>query len=209
MVIDYPGIVKGGWVHDASGHGNDGRVIGQVSNRDGASVLTFPHCTNCGHGRVQPRNVAAFDVANGNFIFGADVKIVVRPASGAGLNVMQRGLFGRSRSQWKLQLDGLQASCRFSDDSGHSVLLPADPRSAPRLSLTAWYTVRCSRQGNVFSLDVRGHGVSVHKSVAAAMGSITCQAPVTIGEKVVAGLQNDKRTDQFHGDLRNIVFRRL
>jgi hypothetical protein len=206
VAIDYRGMIVHGVVHDFSGHGNEGKVLGYVSNADGPGVITFPRCVSCGRSAVEPENVAALNVGAGNFSFSTKFRIVIPPEGDAGLNVIQHGLYASRGGQWKFQLDGLKPQCRFTDASGVTEAVPPNTSQLKTLRLQNWYAATCRRAGDVFSLTMTGaDGTHLQLSATRHLGAILPIGPVSIGSKPLNGPQTDERLDQFHGDLRDIV----
>ncbi|MGI8683131.1 MAG: hypothetical protein ACR2JO_13585 [Mycobacteriales bacterium] len=216
----YKGRISGGRVVDGSGSGNPGIIVtangGSVTSRTdgGNAFLHFPggHCTRssgCPQAMVKPAKTTKLNPGNGGlgtFRFGASIRLT--QTSKTGMNVLQRGSYGGS--QWKLQADYAEASCRWSDGT-HSLMLPNDHYAKFALRLDTWYRVTCSRlAGNVFEFRVSkpsGAIIQVRRWTEHRIGAITPTSAVTIGAKKVSG-GSDARTDQFHGDLDDIFFHR-
>ncbi len=218
--IRYKGAISDGRVVDSSGSGNPGIIVtangGSVASRtdSGNAFLRFPggHCTRssgCPQAMVKPAKTTTLNPGNGGlgtFAFGASIRLT--QTSTTGMNVLQRGSFGGS--QWKLQADDAEASCRWSDGT-HSLMLPDDHYAKFALRLDSWYRVTCSRlAGDVFEFRVSkpsGAILQLRRWTEHRIGAIAPTSAVTIGAKKVTG-GSDARTDQFHGDLDDIFFHR-
>ena len=226
----YLGQVSAAGATDASGLGNTGLVTtgsgGSVIEGTDVShgpVLRFPQTTcttaprgsSCPRATVSPQGEDALNPLNGtgNFQFGASVRMST-VAGKAGMNILQRGVFGDG-AQWKLQTDyksavGFRvASCRFSDGTAAVLVL-----GTKKLLAGTWYDLTCQRSGSTFTLvvdDVSGTAADETVSAVASIGAIAPTKPATIGGKAITTQtgQNDTATDQFHGDLDGVYFRRI
>lgn len=229
--FSYGGGLEPGGAVDDSGLGNLGVVEatygGSVTQAEDATlgaVLRFPQATcstaprgaSCPRGTVTPTDQSALNPLDGtgDFQFGATVRMST-VAGTAGMNIMQRGNFTAGEPQWKLQADYRSkvkyrvASCRFADATNAVLIL-----GTRRLSAGTWYALSCSRSGNSFSLVVDqldGTAADETVTMTAALTNITPTKNAIIGAKTIAPKvgQTDTITDQFHGDLDTVYFRRL
>jgi hypothetical protein len=227
----YLGHVTSAGVTDSSGKGNTGLVSGAsggtvTEGNDAAygAVLRFPPATcltapaggSCPRATVSPQNEGALNPlgGTGDFAFGATVRMS-SVAGTAGMNILERGVFGPGQDQWKLQTDyengdGFRAaSCRFSDGTNDVILI-----GTKKLKAGLWYDLTCRRSGSTFSLvvaQVSGSAADETVSARATLGAIAPTRAATIGGKAItsgAG-QTDLSVDQFHGDLEGVFFRRI
>ncbi|WP_156326173.1 hypothetical protein [Nonomuraea sp. SBT364] len=200
-------------VADSTRHARHGDVLSAGGGRllaPGGAFLRFPagpcHAPPCPQAIVVPRAPGRLG-GPGPFAFGAAVRLTAEPSRAAGMNVWQYGLAGPGHAQWKLQVDGGVPTCRWSDGAGVVLVRPG----TLRLRVGRWYVLRCARVSPVlFELRVldRGTGAPV---VAPAyevgkLGAIQPQGMPTIGGKRVDSGQDDRQTDQFHGDLDDVYF---
>lgn len=212
-------------VADSSGKGRHGVIStgggGAVSARQdpgGDTFLRFPggSCPTapCPQAILQPTagiTLVPADGGTGRFVFGADIRLTAAPSPLAGMNVFQFGSAGTGLSQWKLQVDQGRPSCRWSDGT-RTVLLPAgDPDF--RFALGRWYRVTCIRLSPVrfqIRVDDPRTGIQVLPPAGATgqLDAILPSGAVVIGGKRIRPAQSDVDTDQFHGDLDDIVFGR-
>ncbi|MGI8755644.1 MAG: hypothetical protein ACR2MB_07240 [Acidimicrobiales bacterium] len=121
---------------------------------------------------------------------------------GQGSNVMQQGTY--YQDEWKLELDGGRAGCRFADGDVRSGAHQASVQSSVRVDDGAWWMVTCRKtatQVTVVAERVGGSGPQV-RSAASQVGSIDSTEPVMVGSK---GIPSDP--DQFRGRADNIDVR--
>jgi hypothetical protein len=221
------GMIDPARVADSSGNG----LHGIVSTGGGGTVtsmrppgedafLRFPggSCTvapPCPQAIVMPAGSATL-VPGGQglarFVYGADIRLTEPPSPLAGMNVFQFGAAADGISQWKLQVDGGRPSCRWSDGTT-AVLLPAGWASFA-LTIGRWYRVSCWRLSrSVFQIRVEdpatGRQILPPSVAIARLNGILPTGQAVIGGKRIRDTQSDVDTDQFHGDLDNIVFGRL
>lgn len=218
----YQGAIADGRVVDGSGSGRPGQIVtsgGSLESRTDLlswdRYLRFPggHCyddTGCPQAVVEPTGLAGLNPADDGaapFFFSAGVRLNEEPSDTAGMNVLQRGLY--TEPQWKLQVDGGHPSCRWSDGPD-AVELPADVQTQYTLELRRWYDVRCQRVADdkfeIIVTDARsGDWLFYASTTDHAVDGIQPAGPVLIGAKAVTGA-SDVVTDQFHGDLDEILF---
>jgi Laminin G domain len=227
----YPGEVTTAGAVDSSGQGNNGLVstasggtVTEGTDVTYGSVLRFPQTTcstapsgsSCPRATVSPQDQSALNPldGSGSFVFGATVRMST-VAGKAGMNILQRGVFGDGQAQWKLQtdykgVDGFRvASCRFAD--GTTAVMVTGTK---KLAAGTWYDLACRRSGSTFSLvvdQVNGTAADETVSATASLAAIAPTKPATIGGKAITATpgQNDTATDQFHGDLDGVFFRRV
>jgi hypothetical protein len=180
---------------------------------DGNPFLRFPsdHCNAapCPQAVVQlPGRLAP---GNRPFSFGADVRLAGPPSPNAGMNVFQSGVAAEGASQWKLQIDYGHAACRWSD--GTKTVLAPEHKRDPKFALEPgrWYTVRCERTASgEYTITIRPRGSTDVVATASipdpGLAPIVPKEKLTIGGKNIGPDRSDAQTDQFHGDLDEIVY---
>jgi len=209
-------------VADSSGYGLHGAVLtgggGSVTGAvepSGNRFLRFPGGTcavaPCPQAIVQPAAATTLVPGADGFSFGADIRLTGPPSPLAGMNVFQLGAAAAGVSQWKLQVDYGRPSCRWSDGTT-AVLLSAGPTGF-QLRPGAWHRVRCARLSTVlFEIRVldpaTGDPLVPPTAKLANVGPIRPTGAAVIGGKRIRATQSDVDTDQFHGDLDEIYFRR-
>lgn len=218
----YQGAISDGRVVDNSGSGRPGQIVTSGASLESRTdllswdrFLHFPggHCydeSGCPQAVVEPTGLAALNPADSGtapFFFSAAVRLTEQPSGTAGMNVLQRGLY--TQPQWKLQVDGGHPSCRWSDGTD-AVELPADVQKEYTLDLQRWYGVRCERLANdKFQIIVTngrtGEWLFFAEMTKHAVDAIQPSEHVMIGAKAVTGA-SDVLTDQFHGDLDELLF---
>ncbi len=189
------------------------------------AVLRFPQATcsrapkkaSCPRATLTPTDQSGLNPleGTGGFVFGATIRMST-VAGKAGMNIMQRGDFGDGEQQWKLQADYHAAfryrvaSCRFADGSGAVLLL-----GTKRLVAGTWYDLSCLRTGDTFSLvvdQVNGTAADETVSTTAALGGDRADEVRDHRRRRPSRRrvgQTDTSTDQFHGDLDAVFFRRV
>jgi hypothetical protein len=218
-------LLASGHVADSTPNGVHGAVllggggtVTSVVELSGNRYLRFPAGTclvpPCAQAIVQPirsDTLVPGDGGTGRFSFGADARLTEEPSPAAGMNVFQYGAAAAGVSQWKLQLDYGRPSCRWSDGTNVVLLMAGDP--GYRLPLGAWHRIRCTRLSPVLFevrvVDPRTGAATIPPTYqVASVGPILPTGAVVIGGKRIRDTQSDVDTDQFHGDLDNIVFAR-
>jgi hypothetical protein len=208
-------------VLDSSGNGLHGTVrtagggaVTSVTGPDGDPFLRFPggSCTDapCPQAVIQPASSEPL-VPDGQFTFGADIRLTEPPSRAAGMNVFQFGAAADGVSQWKLQVDYGRPACRWSDGT-RTVLLAAGDDDF-RFAVGQWYRVSCVRLSPT-SFQIRVHDRETGRAAVppgqhtGRLDDILPSGAVVIGGKRVDADQTDVDTDQFHGDLDTVEFRR-
>lgn len=121
---------------------------------------------------------------------------------GQGSNVVQQGTF--YQDEWKLEVDGGRAGCRFADGDVRRGAHEASVRSSVRVDDGAWWILTCRKRANEVSVvaeRVGGSGPQV-MTTASQVGSIDSSEPVVVGSK---GIPSDP--DQFRGRVDNVEVR--
>jgi hypothetical protein len=178
----------------------------------GGSCAVAPPCPQAIITPAGSTTLVPGDQGRARFVYGADIRLTEPPSPVAGMNVFQFGAAADGISQWKLQVDGGRPSCRWSDGTT-AVLLPAG-RAGFALSIDRWYRVSCWRLSrSVFQIRVddlaTGRQILPPGVAVADMDGIVPSGQAVIGGKRIRASQSDVDTDQFHGDLDNIVFGRF
>lgn len=119
-----------------------------------------------------------------------------------GNNVVQQGLF--NEDQWKLQIDGGKASCRFADGDVNAGAHAAYVESPTRIDDGAWWSVTCRKTATKATLVLQRLGSTdvETRSVPSDVGSIESTSPVQVGSK-----SSRSNPDQFHGLLDDVTVR--
>jgi hypothetical protein len=183
---------------DALGNDHRGRVVvanaGSVTPVPGPPdhglAVAFPSsCTEaagCPRAMVEVPADRSLDPGTLPFAYGATVWLAPDQTA-VGSNIVQKGRFGTSGGQWKLQIDGLagEPSCVVrSDDDIVTV------RSSVSVADSQWHRVVCRRDADAVSIDVDG---AVDREPART-GAVESAMPVRIGSPGVGD-----HDDQFHG----------
>lgn len=191
---------------DALGGPLGGRVVtangGRVEPAPGADgsvgSVAFPaRCvapTGCPRAMLEVPSDSSIDPGDRPFEYGATVWLAPDQTS-TGSNIVQRGRFGTSGGQWKLQVDseGGEPSCVVR--SGEDVVLV---RSRVSVADSQWHRVVCSR-------DDTGVSIRVDDAVdrtRAHTGSVSSPLPLSIGSPGVGD-----QDDQFHGRIDDVFVR--
>lgn len=151
----------------------------------GSAVIEVPHAANLNPGSQ-------------DFTISALVKLTAGQVT-AGANLVQKGFYTTTGSQWKLQADNGIPGCRISGfraGTWYEVRL----NSGTSIAGKGWTFVQCKRRGTQLTITV-GANAPVPYAGDASM-DISNTAKVTVGAKG-AGLTNN---DQFRGELDNVVF---
>jgi hypothetical protein len=222
-LVRLTGQLSGRQAIDGSGQDHDGQALGTADGVVGAGTVadpflsfTKPLCldkTGCPLGVVvldpSAKSIVPGDKGTAPFAFGATLRLPTVPSRHAGMNVIQRGLFGAGTAQWKLQADYGKPSCRWSDGTTSVVLPTKKSQPVPELAVGDWYDLRCERlAGDVFRLVVKdedGADVYQAKTQSADFGAVLPEGPVLIGANSVSG-ESQEKSDQLHGDLRDVFF---
>ncbi len=201
---------------------NGGGLSFEASYSSGRNALRYPAYDGAASG---PRAVLAVtssgttDALNPRgraFTIGADIRL--DPANEGsygdnGNNVLQRGLYDQA-SQYKIQVDHDQASCRVKGRGGSTILV-----SSRTIATGSWYQLTC-RRINVtgpdrFTFAVRsirsdgslGAATTVSSMAATGKLSFPSTTPLSVGGKLNDDLSIVGASDQFNGKIDNAYFR--
>lgn len=191
-------------VRDTTGHRHHARVLvsdgGRLTREDGVvrRAAGFPGtCRRCGRAILEINDDRALDPRRARFRFGAAVKVTAQQApQGMDPNIVQKGLAGQPRGQFKLELLGSRPRCVISGRAGRV----STPRG-PSIADGRWHQLQCARRGRV--VNVRVDGVTVAQATG-PIGRVANSAPVRIGGKAVGPAADN---DQYHGDLDSVFLR--
>jgi hypothetical protein len=226
-VLHFRGSLDGRTVPDASGAGNDGRLLtgaggavatARAGRHDRYLRFAGPACSR---GRTCPWAVIAVragrdpegagDGGVPAFTFGAWVRLTAEPGR-AGMTVVRRGSPGDDEAHWSLDVDDGRVSCRWSDGED-SVVLPDDLGRTTALELGRWYALSCSRHGSRFGLTVTdpvsAWPLGTSTEVVDTVGPDRPRGPITIGAGADGPVRSgsDRVTAPFHGALDEVMVR--
>jgi hypothetical protein len=148
-----------------------------------------------------------------DFALDADSESHARGSYDNGNNIFQRGLFGDT--QFKLDADGRQPSCRLRGSTGTQGALRV--QAPVTVAAGQWYHATCTRTGNTLSIAVQAIAAdgsvpgqwSRSATSSRGFGTLTWSktgTPLTIGGKLsAAGKLTSGSTDQFNGVVDNAV----
>jgi hypothetical protein len=178
-------------------HPNSTEAITVVDHGRQGRALQFPQW---GHAALVLPEADRFDPGSRDFEVSAWISVTAAQIGPDGSNVVQKGL--GSGSQWKIQVDDGYPACGFVDTEGRRVLWAGRP-STP-VTDGAWYRVTCRKTSTEVSLTVQRIGQPSPRPQVeqATLGTISNDAPVTIGSK---GTATDY--DLFRGRIDNIAIR--
>ena len=188
---------------DALGKDHRGRVLdahgGAVDQVPGVPhrglAVAFPGtCTaesGCPRALVEVSADRSLDPGSAPFTYGASVWLEPDQTA-VGSNIVQKGRFGTTGGQWKLQVDGLAGEPSCVVRSGTDVVTV---RSGVSVADGEWHRVVCRRDAEAVSIDVDG---DVAREVVRT-GSVVNPWPIRIGSP---GLGD--RDDQFHGRIDDV-----
>jgi hypothetical protein len=177
---------------ELAGAGRLERTPGPVGRGD--AVLFPPICTpqpDCGMAMVVVKDSFRLDPEEADFAFGASIKLTPEQTT-TGSNIMQKGRYGATGGQWKLQVDTLDGkpSCVVR---GASELLSV--RSPVSLTDGQWHRVTCLKDSSGVQIDVDG----ATRRQSGAVGPVSNDYEIRVGSSgVTAG------DDQFHGALDDV-----
>jgi hypothetical protein len=175
------------------------QVVEDMTGDNGA--VGFPaRCDDeaaCSRGYVALPDDDRLDPAGKDFSYGARVRLAPDQTD-AGSNIVQKGRYGASGGQWKLQVDGENArpSCVLQGQIGAS-------RETARLVANRgiaddeWHTVTCTVQDAKLTITVD----DTAKSERIDVGTIDNDAEVRIGASGI-----EATDDQFHGAIDDVSF---
>jgi hypothetical protein len=188
---------------DALGHPFGGRVVaangGTVAAVRGApgrgiAVAFPPDCaatTGCPRAMLEVLPGPSVDPGEARFAYGASVWLSESETT-VGSNILQKGRFGSSGGQWKLQVDGEAGHPSCVIRSGTDVLTV---RSRVSVADNEWHRVVCRRDSQGVSVQVDG----LVDRRPGESGSVSNSLPITIGSPGVGD-----HDDQFHGRLDDV-----
>lgn len=188
---------------DALGHPFGGRVVtangGTVEAVQGApgrgfAVAFTPTCTatsGCPRAMLEVMPGRSVDPGEAPFAYGASVWLSEDETT-VGSNILQKGRFGSTGGQWKLQVDGEAGHPSCVIRSGTDVLTV---RSQVSVADSEWHRVVCRRDSQGISIQVDG----LVDRRPGASGSVSNTLPITIGSPGVGD-----HDDQFHGRLDDV-----
>jgi len=142
-----------------------------------------------------------------DFAFGADVLLDEESEDAPtdnGNNVVQRGLY-EDASQYKIQVDHGNVSCRIAGSDGEAVV------TAPVIEPGEWYRVSCERSNGevLLSWERLSDSETGTEGRETDIGEVTFPAgtPFVVGGKLDAKAQvTVEATDQFNGVIDNVWF---
>jgi hypothetical protein len=179
-------VANGGAVEMVEGDGGEGQAVAFPANCRSE--------TGCPRALVEVRSGPALDPADADFAYGASVWLEPDQTT-TGSNILQKGRFGSSGGQWKLQVDSLEGQPSCVVRSGKVKL---SIRSSVSVSDSSWHRIVCARAADGISIDV--DGTVAHRK--GATGSVTNQWPLRIGSPGVGD-----HDDQFHGRIDDVFLR--
>jgi len=198
-------LAAGTTVSDVSGHNNDGVVKsmygGTITPMSGAADFPNPCWSEpCPNVMIEILDNASLDPGTAAFEFGADIKMK-SDETADGENVLQKGRWGETGGQWKLQVDkaGGKPSCvisGFRNGVESRVVLKASIGIADNV----WHTVVCRRASSTVQILIDG---VARGSASMPSVNLASSAAVTIGAKEVAAKDND----QFQARLDDVFMR--
>jgi hypothetical protein len=182
---------------DSSGNGNDGTQLKNITSAPGfagngyhfvqGSLVTVPDSDTLDPGT-------------------ADISITVHvrfdqvppPKTVGDYDLIRKGLAGTAGGEWKVEIFPPSGSktlapafCLFKD----AAKKVASIRGSKNLADGRWHTITCSKTSSAVKLVVDG-GATETKTLATALGSISNNQPVGLGQKPESG-----GGDQFIGDM--------
>lgn len=198
---------------------NGGAVVRRPGHREGWAVrLPAYSASDPAYAVVRVRNEALADPlspGSRGFSFGADFALNATSSGTSaddGDNLIQRGLYDDT-GQYKIQLDGRQASCRVKGSAGDEFVKVA----TVTVDAGRWYRVRCTRRANTVTLAIGEIGADgsvdfTSSSKTGSIGSVALErgVPLSIGGKLKSdGALVLGATDQFNGRVDRVLYRRL
>jgi Concanavalin A-like lectin/glucanases superfamily len=147
--------------------------------------------TGCPRAMLEVMPGPSVDPGEAPFAYGASVWLSEYEAT-SGSNILQKGRFGTTGGQWKLQVDGLDGHPSCVIRSGPDVVVV---KSKVPIADSEWHRVSCRRDADEISIDVDG---TVDRAPGVS-GSVTNQLPITIGSPGVGD-----HDDQFHGRIDDV-----
>ena len=177
---------------------NGGRVTPAPGADGSAGAVAFPaRCTaptGCPRAMVEVPPDRSIDPGDRPFEYGATVWLAPDQTS-TGSNIVQRGRFGTTGGQWKLQVDSDAGEPSCVVRSGEDLVLV---RSSVTVADSRWHRVVCSRDDQGVSIRVDG---AVDRTPGRT-GSVSSPLPLSIGSPGVGD-----QDDQFHGRVDDVFVR--
>jgi len=160
----------------------------------GLAVSFPPKCTDatgCPRAMVEVQPSPSLNPGEAPFTYGASVWLEAGQTT-KGSNILQKGRFGSTGGQWKLQVDG--------EDGDPSCVVRSDEvvitvRSRVSIADGEWHRVVCRRDSEGVSIDVDG---SVDREPGRS-GSVNNSYSITVGSPGVGD-----HDDQYHGRIDDV-----
>jgi hypothetical protein len=185
-------------VHDVSGHHHAGLVrtrykghIALVRTPTGRGASFPVPCRGCRKAVIETPDRPGLDPSRQPFYFGLSLR-VTRPEARGSSNLLQKGGFHQAGGQYKLQMDNGVPSCLVRGHAGRVLV-----RARASVADAAWHTLTCARNAAGVTLRVDGRVVTTHRGHT---GLIANRAAFRVG-----GHNLRRPSDQYHGDLDNVV----
>jgi hypothetical protein len=181
---------------DSSGHGNNGTTTG-ITSAAGSAGKGYRFS---GSAVASVPDSPSLDPGTATLRITTHVRFTQAPGTAVGdYDLVRKGLAGTKGGDWKVEIfppssdPGLAtAYCRFQD-AAH---VAAEIRDTRDLADGRWHTIACVKTSRAVKLIVDG----VSHSVAARLGAIDNNKPVTIGAK-------PDGDDQYLGDMDEVTIR--
>lgn len=175
----------------------NGAEVASVEGQEGRgrALALPPRCdaaTGCPRVMVEVAADPSLDPEDADFSFGASVRLAADQTA-VGSNLVQKGRFGTTGGQWKLQVDGDEGQPTCVVRSGQDVVTV---RASVPIADDRWHLVVCRRDSDEVSIEVDG---SVVGSQSAATGSVSSAWPIRVGSPGVGD-----GDDQFHGVIDDV-----
>jgi len=179
-------------MHDASGHGLDGRIGAEVGTGGGYTFDRLDPDTPPPHPRhlVVVPDDAALDPGARTF----QVTLRLRTIYHFG-NVIQKGQATVPGGSWKIQIPSGHVQCWFRGSAGEVLVTAPRPINDGR-----WHTVSCTRYPDGVTLTVDGAKVAGRWG---RTGTIANSWPLSIGGKTVCD-QRSVGCDYYAGELASV-----
>lgn len=186
--------------HDLTVRSDSTGVVKAVTGASGQGrALDFP---STGYVAITAADPAGLSPHARDFEVSVWVSVTAGDISAKGANVIQQGTY--YQDQWKLEVDGGRAGCRFADGDIRQGAHAALVRSPSRVDDGRWWIITCRKTASQVAVVVERVGGSGPQttSQAAKIGSIDSTQPVVVGSK---GIPSD--ADQYRGYLDNVEVR--
>jgi hypothetical protein len=181
-------------MEDSSGNGNDGTTYNIVTSGGG-------YIFDGGTSKVIVPDSPTLNPGAADFSYTVQVQFDVRPPKARDYDLLRKGLSSTSGGEYKIEIvygAGLaKAQCVVKDSRGREAGL----RGTQDLADNQLHTITCKKTGTALIMIVDG-GRARKKS--ATLGSISNNAPLTIGVKEPDSPENDLRDgDWYNGVMRS------